>query len=440
LNYINEAATGHPGIQAQLEECAHELGRELVYEKDVEYETIFPREGDPETWQKAAEQQREAVLHLAAGYSELDPGEAIRKLSRYSKEAYDAGPVWPDYVGDIASYLAEHVSNLAKWSRLSVTEWDNAAFSYPLLARYYATNPTEAGDLLMEALDHPSHRCAAVQVILKRHFAKDTLWEKACSILEDVVGCVYAMVARQEVDEDRVLMLLEHPSGRVAMMVAAALEQAYHCGIPDLYVDRWENALIGYQFSDGRYDSHVGLALRKHPATIAKWLRARAAEDTERYEGGFVQNAKELIPELSEDQKADVIGALQETNSSRLVATRLVGNDPRLFDRLLANPNAAAYQLDVLSSAAGPAWRSFAEIAVRAGFDDATIESACVRREDSWTGPTSQHFLELKKGYRDGLDSSEPRVVAIAQKCMDFCQEESDRELALEKRAEIYGG
>jgi hypothetical protein len=439
LDYVNEAATGHPGIQARLEQYAHELRREIAYEKDVEYETIFPREDDRQTQQKAAGQQKEAALLLADSYSKLDPAEVIAKLSRYSKEAYDTGSTWPDYSSDMASYLANHVSNVGEWARLSVTEWDKPGFSYPLLARYYAVNPTEAEDLLMEALDHPSHSSAATQVIIKRPYVKDALWDKVYPVLKGMAMWIYGNVARQEVDEETILMLLEHPSDGIAMMVAAALEQLYDGKIPVLYVDRWETALVRFRPTSSSHDSFFSEALRKHPATIVKWLKARAAENTERYEEGFAQNAKELIPELSEDQKADLIGALQDTNCSKLVATHLVGDDPRLFECLLANSNAAVYQLDALSSVAGSVWRSFAEIAVRTGFGDTTIESASIRLEDSWSGPASEHSLELKKGYRDGLDSSEPRVVAIAQKCMDFYQKMSDGELAKEEDEDIYG-
>jgi hypothetical protein len=440
LDYINEAATGRPGIQTRLEEYARVLGRRITYEKDVDYETIFPlREGDLQTWQRVAGQQREAALLLAASYLRLDPTDAIGRLSRCSKEAHDTGSAWPDYTGDIVSYLADHISSPGEWARLSVRGWDNANLSYPLLARYYAANPTEAEGLLMEALDHPSHRSAAAQVIVKRPFAKDILWDKAYPVLKDMAWWVYGIVARREVDEETILALLDHPSDGVAMMAAAALEQACDGMIPPACVDLWEAALISYPLANGPDDSCVGTALKRYPDVIVRWLMARVAEDTERNEESLVEIAKTLISELSEDQKEDVIRALQNTSSSKLLAGQLVGTDSRLFQCLLGNSHAAGYRLDVLSSVVGPVWRSFAEIAVKAGCDDASIESASMKLVDGWTGEASQHSLELRMGFKDGLDSSEPRVVAMAQRYMDFYQERSEAELKKEEDGRIYG-
>lgn len=439
LDYINEAATGRPGIQTRLEEYARVLGRRITYEKDVDYETIFPlREGDLQTWQRVAGQQREAALLLAASYLRLDPTDAIGRLSRCSKEAHDTGSAWPDYTGDIVSYLADHVSSPGEWAYLSVRGWDNANLSYPLLARYYAANPTEAEGLLMEALEHPSHRSAAAQVIVKRPFAKDILWDKAYPVLKDMAWWVYGIVARREVDEETILALLDHPSDGVAMMAAAALEQACDGIIPPACVDLWEAALISYPLANGPDDSCVGTALKRHPDVIVRWLMARVAEDTERNEESLVEIAKTLIPELSEDQKEDVIRALQNTSSSKLLAGQLVGTDSRLFECLLGNPNAAAYRLHVLSDVVGPVWRDFAEIAVKAGCDDASIESASMKLVDGWTGEASQHSLELRMGFKDGLDSSELRVVAMAQRYMDFYQERSEAELKKEEDGRIY--
>lgn len=442
LDYIGEAATDHPGIQARLKQYAHELGQETTCKGDVEYETIFPlREGGSLTWKQVEEQQREASLLLAANYVRLSPTDVIRRLTRYSSEARDTGTAWPNYMSDIVSYLADHVSNLGEWARSSVRQSDDVDLSYPLLARYYSVEPTEAEALLTEAFDHPSHRSSAARVIIMRFPADGALWNKAYQVLKEMnMGWwVYGVVARREVGDQTILALLDHPSDRVAMMAAAAFEQACDGAIPPSFLNAWEAALIGCPLTGSPDDSMVGTALKRHPDATVRWLMARAAEDGQQNEDTLVDMAKTLIPGLSQDQRREVIRALRDTSSSRLLAGPLVGDDPHLFQCLLDNRNAAAYRLHVLSNVAGPVWRTFVEIAVKNGLDDASIESACTRLSDGWTGPASQHLLELMKGYEDGLSSSEPRVAAIARKRMDILQKESDRELKREGDEDIYG-
>ncbi len=442
LDYISEAATDHPGIQARLRQYAHELGQESTCKSDADYETVFPMDAiGSTTWQQVEEEQREASLLLAASYVRLNPDDVVRRLTYYSREARDSGTTWPNYTGVIMAYLADHVSNLGEWTRSSVRDSDDADLSYPLLDRYYTAEPAEAEGLLMEVLDNPSHRSAAARVIIMRFPANGALWNKAYEVLEDAdMGWwVYAVVARREVGDQTILALLDHPSDRVAMMAAAALEQAYDGAIPPAFLGAWEAALIGCPLAGSPDDSMVGTALKRHPDATVRWLMARAAEDEQQNEETLVDVAKTLIPGLSQHQRREAIRALRDTSSSKLLAGPLVGDDPHLFQCLLDNRNAAVYRLRVLSNVAGPVWRKFAEIAVKNGLDDASIESACTRLSGCWTGPASQHFLELMKGYEDGLSSSEPRVAAIARKRMAILQEESDRELKRERDDDIYG-
>ena len=121
------------------------------------------------------------------------------------------------------------------------------------------------------------------------------------------------------------------------------------------------------------------------------------------------------------------------------MATHLVGDIPRLFKCILDNPNASGYRLDALAKLAGPAWQQFAEIAIEAGIDGRDIESASGGLGETWTGPFSKHLLDLSLKFKEGLDSPQPHVVAIARELTDCFQKMSDKELEKEKKEEAYG-
>lgn len=440
LSYVDQAAKGHLGIQVKLRQYARELGVQIECDSDEEYETIHPiEENARDGFEKVVATQRAAALLLAADYSKCDPTEVIAKLAHYDKFAQDANSSWPDYSIDVVSYLAEHVANIDEWARVSVTECDNPFYSYPLLARFYETDPARGKNLLLKSLDNSCHVGAAAQVILRRPFEDDTLWKEVFLLLKDMVWIVFGLVLRGELGDLTILELLKHPSDEVAMMVAAALAQKDDGKIRNLFAESWENALVKYQFNEGPNDHYVGIALRQHPETIVRWLKAKTAEDTEQYEGNFAETVEDLVQVLSKDQRAEVINILQTNRRSQLAATHLVGDAPHLFKCVLDNPNASAYRLDALAKVSGPAWRKFAEIAIEAGIDDRDIESASSGLGGTWTGPFSKHLLDLSLRFKEGLDSSQPRVAVIARKCMDSFQKMSDKELEREKKEEIYG-
>jgi hypothetical protein len=440
LSYVDEATKGHPGFRLRLKELALELGVQIAGDSDEEFETIHPiDENTRDDFERVAATQRAATVLLAAGYSKCEPTEVIAKLACYNKFAQDANLTWPDYSLYILLYLADHVANIDEWAQASVTECDNPLYSYPLLARFYETDPAKAKDLLLEVLDDSHHAEAAAQVVLTRPFEDDILWKKTLPLLKGMIWIVHVLILRGEVCDLTILQLLKHPSDEVAMMVAAALAQKDGGKISDLFADSWENALMAYRFKEGSNDHYVEIALKQHPETIVRWLKAKTAEDTERYEGDFAEIAKDLIKVLSADQRAEIIGILQTNKRSQSVATHLVGDIPRLFKCILDNPNASGYRLDALAKLAGPAWRQFAETAIEAGVDGSDIESASVGLGRTWTGPFSKHLLDLSLRFKEGLDSPQACVAAIARKLTDYFQEMSDKELEKEKKEEVYG-
>jgi hypothetical protein len=440
LSYVDEATRGHPGFRLRLKELALELGVQIECDSDEDYETIHPMdENTRDGFEKVAATQRAAALLLAAGYSKCDPTEVIAKLAHYDKFAQDANSSWPDYSIDVVSYAAEHVDNIDEWAQASVTECDNPLYSYPLLTRFYEIDSTKAKDLLLEVLDNSRHVIAAAQVILRRPFEDDILWEKVSPLLKDIVRIVFGLVLREKLDDLTILELLKHPSDEVTMMVAAALAQKDGGKIPDLFADSWEKALVNYQIKEGSNDHYVGIALKQHPETVVRWLKAKVAQETEHYEGKFAEIAEDLIRELSNDQRAEIIEILGTNKRSRLAATHFVGDVPQLFQRILDNPNASGYQLGALAKVSGPAWRQFAEIAIEAGIEDRDIESASSGLGETSTGPFSKHLLDLSLRFKEGLDSSQPRVAAIARRLMDSFQTMSNTELEKEKKKEIYG-
>ena len=441
INDLAPLTADQPGIQASLRELARHLKHEIKTTTNREYDIIFPHEDDRRNWQKMATQQAEAARELASEYAQQTPNEVISRLIRVNEKAVIANKTYPDHTSTIADKLSEIVTNLDAWAEISITGWDRSDVSFPFLNALQEKDPRKAEPLLLKALRHERHKYAAAEVVLRRSFKDDTLWKAAYPLLKDMSRLADIVVLREQADEETTRHLLKYPTGDVGLMVAGAVAHLAEGNIPTTLMTIWEDAIINYQFSDGHgnNDYHVSTALKSYPDTVVKWLKAKINEKTEHYFDGFSREAKSLIPVLSQKQRVEVIRSLTESDRSQLITRYLVKTDIQMFKEILANKNTRAYQLETLSRVDNKKWVEFAELALEAGWDEDDIASKSASLTDGWSGSAAQHWLRRKARFNEGLESNNPRVVTIAQKCAAKYQAMYEHAIKNEKKDEIYG-
>lgn len=440
LKDIAELTTDHPGIQARIKDIAEHLNEDIPTIEDNEFEIIFPRERDRIDWKKVETQQRKKVEELATRYATRDPDIIVARVQQINTLAEESQKTWPDYTNDLAIFLANDVANLTPWTLASIKKWDNPNFSAPFLSALHAKDPEAARPILLQALEHPRHRYAAAEVILKRPFQEDDLWHKVRPQLVDMARLADLVVLRQQADEQTMAELLKYPDGNVALLVAGAIDHFTDGNIPSSLMPLWESALINHKFTDDNMnDYHLSSTLKKHPATIPKWLVAKLQEEPTNYFDGFPREAKELLIHLSKDQRMEMARILPNTERARRIAHRLVGDDVDLFRQLLANPDTRDYQLYVLSKIDGERWVEFAELALESGWDEDDIRKNTMSLSDSWSGPASQHWRLRMKRFDAALQSKNQRIVSIASKCLEAYENLYVEALSDERKEDIYG-
>jgi len=259
-------------------------------------------------------------------------------------------------------------------------------------------------------------------------------------LLSEMEWLADAVVLRLQVDEETVVQLLRHPAEDVGLMVADALAHLSNGNISPALLPLWEDAIVNYKFKDRTTnDYHVSTALKQHPATIVKWLKAKINEEPTEYLDGFSREAIDLMPELVQEQRVEIVRSLPDTERAELVASELVGTDIDIFKEILANQNTRRYQLGALARVGGDRWVQFAELALETGWDEDEIASQSSALSESWSGPASAHWKQRMARFDEGLKSNNPRILTIARKCVETYQSLHDYAVANEKKEDIFG-
>ena len=172
-----------------------------------------------------------------------------------------------------------------------------------------------------------------------------------------------------------------------------------------------------------------------------KWIRVKLAEkpDSKVRLDGYYHVANGLVKHLSRDQCLELINELPDNQRADSIARDLVGGDLDLFKALLANPNSRKYQLRPLSGVGGEVWARFAEEAFASAWDENDVLAASHRFPDGWTGPLSDHYKALMEEAGIGMQSTNPWVVTVAKKLVDYYQQLYEDAIKREKREDIYG-
>jgi hypothetical protein len=444
LDDLAELSTKFPGIQASLQPVAVHLNHPITITRDREYDVLFPVEDDrrASAWQENEQKQLAAVKDLAAEYATQDPLLVFNKIILLTEQADIANHRWPRHTSVLAADIAAHATNLAEWAKGAITESEDPYFSFPFLQKLQTVDPEAAKPILLDALRHNWHKFSAGEVILRRPFSDDDLWRALSPILCDFAMTAQTLVIRNQVDAETILRLLRSGCGEMALLVAESIAHNQQGDIPKAIFPDWEKALIEFKLT-GNYsiDERIIETLKQHPPTIMKWIRAKLAEKSgsKTRLDGYYQVANGLVKHLSRDQRLELINELPDNPYAESIVRELVGGELDLFKALLANSKSRKHQLRPLSIVKGEVWARFAEEAFGIGWDEDEVLAASHRFPEDWSGPASDHYKALMEEAGIGMQSTDPRVVSVAKKLVDYYRQRYEGAIKSEKREEIYG-
>ena len=450
LKDLAELTVVMPGFQRQLQNIAKGLRYKMNVVVDKEYDALFPK--DPDYYkdhEEVTKRQLDNVKRLAKEYAKDQPGKVIERISELSRQANIAQHTWPVYIAALAHELSERVKNLSEWTELSIEQSDDNRFSAAFLDRLHKKYPKKAKPLLLKALQHDYHRLPVIEIILQRKFKNDDLWCEVGKLLESdiFVQTAELLVLRDETDDATTVKLLEHSNAYLAFEIAAAVHHRYEAtDIPGGMLAQWRKAVLNYKLDQGQYRPmegyHLKVILKRDVNLALEYIQKQMESSQQEHYGGlnmFSKDIKEVIDDMSEEQREQLIENLTDNAFSYDSVAILVGSHCKLFRLLFKNKAAKAYRLNPLSDMEGEDWVKFVRVALEYDCEEEDIVHKSIGSYHSWSGSGVSYYRSLQAKYTQGLDSDDPRIVGIAKQCKDQLQKDIDRYQDKENEEDIYG-
>lgn len=204
------------GVHLQLARLAAQHGWTVDAPVDPRLEILFP-ERDLDEGEAAYAEKAEAARAFATELGMGDPGESAGLLVRLHRQADRAGLAWPDFSPLACNTIAAAVSDPGAWIAAFISAGAPSNFVEPFLGRVVTDQPEgweEAWRTCLESADRIDLRRTAAVVAIRNSQAPPSLVERALAELPGAEGHIESACVRGEIPEDRVSLLLRHPSKR----------------------------------------------------------------------------------------------------------------------------------------------------------------------------------------------------------------------------------
>ncbi|HEV3052396.1 MAG TPA: hypothetical protein VGX50_18940, partial [Longimicrobium sp.] len=262
------------GVHLRLARLAAEHGWTVDAPVDPRLAILFP-ERDLDEGAAAYAAKAAAARAFASELSSGDPGESAELLVRLHRQADRADLRWPDFSLLACNTIAAAVSDPGAWIAALLSAGAPANFVEPFLERVVTDQPEgweDAWRTCLESADRIDLRRIAAVVAIRNPQAPPSLVERALAELPGAEGHIESACIRGEIPEDRVLLLLRHPSQAVAMAAAEGLWSAAPRGeIPAPLSDDWQRVVVASLEDEYPLEAIFG----KHPEIAWDWLLAR---------------------------------------------------------------------------------------------------------------------------------------------------------------------
>lgn len=262
------------GVHLRLARLAAEHGWTVDAPVDPRLAILFP-ECDLDEGAAAYAAKAAAARAFASELSSGDPGESAELLVQLHRQADRADLRWPDFSLLACNTIAEGVPDPCAWIAALHSAGAPANFVEPFLERVVTDQPEgweDAWRTCLESADRIDLRRIAAVVAIRNPQAPPSLVERALAELPGAEGHIESACIRGEIPEDRVVLLLRHPSQTVAVAAAEGLWSAEPRGeIPDSLWDNWRRVVVASLEAEFPLEAIFG----KHPEIAWDWLAAR---------------------------------------------------------------------------------------------------------------------------------------------------------------------
>lgn len=428
-------AARHGGHVRWCRELAGRLDVDLRVAADTEFDTLFPLEDFDLDWKERMEAWSAAAVALAELWAKLESVEVAARLADIERSAEDSGIGSPDCRGMVCTALAKRVESPLTWATAFVDKGCSGTATHPLLRKASETNEEGWAKLAGRCLGEESLRLAALDVLLSADPIPREQLRDAMRVVTDVpmwviTGCVQA---RFSVSVTR--MLLEHKHDDVAGAAAIGEWMGADRGqVRKELKEAWRRAMLRTIF-----DRHVAEILKGDHELSFSWLQARLAADLPdawRASEALEAAAASLHP----DQRAILIDELAPDHGGTFTLVPvLVGDDPDLYQRLLARQELEIYHRYPLTGRIDDAWIRKAMVALDHGFREEEIAGAVHLRGETWTGSECSMWQSWAEEFDELAAHEDDRIRRVGTAGATASRSRAETAIQRERREDVHG-
>jgi hypothetical protein len=424
---ILPVAKSRPGLERALRGFAAELELAVDVIRDPTYDLLYPEdpahEPDFDCWSTA---QSEAMTRLAEDWKDEKPDTAAGRWLRYRREAEVADHRWPDNNSLLATKLATRVQSPEAWLEAFSDAGLGSVLGAPFLAVIVRCALPGWEKRLAEALESDDLAAAALELSLTIPDLSETLRLAAIARTAPFAATVETWALRGEIPTAVIELVLSEGAPEVALAVAVghwladsrgAVESALAAVWRRVILGARGRAADGHQI-EGNLGYWLGEILSGDPDLALAWLQAEidAAPPT----GSFLlldsEPASCAAKALGPEQRHELLAAAPFGGfDSRLIGL-LVGDDPGLFEVLLAREGLQSLHLAPLGRIPDSSWWTLAEIAVKIGIAPSDLAHASLfLDQDGWHGSEAEHRKKWVSAFASPPEAATRGLTEVAR-------------------------
>ncbi len=427
----------HPGILIRIRELSHRADLGVAVRIPDLFATLYPIHQSSDDFEKESARRSEAARRLAADLEPRGPDYVLPLILNANCNAAETGRTLPDETLTVTQAIAARAADPYAWAERAVDLGLTWMLVEPLLRESRLKDREGALPLTLRALTLETVQFAAMSVVLTADDPLEEEMEATLDLAPQFRGGLATLVARGQIPKRTVRQLLAHLSPDVAETTAVHLWKPNRSPrVSDDLVEDWRAAMLR---APG-VDLFISDIFEHETDLFAEWLISLLRSDALQNAYALEHTLSDAFNNLSADQRIDALSVIETTDAcffAAWIVSELVGDDPSLFQQLLAMDHPGA----VHEAGFGSVSEAKIRVACAVGWTPERIARVIM-----WpgvpiveSGPYSDN-LKTKLGYFEGLaESEDSEIAAVGRAGCDISSSLIDQELERERDEEVYG-
>lgn len=439
---VAEVASDHVGVLHGLMDLMDRSYPDFEIVTDDAIDILYPIEKLENGWEERQKNWIQAADKLACEWIEREPEEVVAQLEHIELEMSKMGSSWPRLTPQLCHRLAEKTPDPLKWFYTMLSTTLPVDTVEPFLQKAIKKGMSGWEQALQSCFQSTKLQSIAVKLTLTQENVSNELRQSALDIAGQFPNEVERLLWSNQLSKTTILELFNHPDKSLVSALAMAAWQHKPADEIDNWLrPHWENAIVEYNeaVEQDLDDYWLANVFSVEPNLGVKWLGRRFEEDSFKpYK--FEKSIAAVTASLNDMERERWLEKIPDSYLWRSTVTRLVGNSPSRFEKILSSPR---NEIDVLAPLSRPTidatWIEFAKLAIQHGHAAASIASYAFSDSFSWSGNLSDLYKKRYEQFEPFMDDSDEivRRIATAGREHFFQQYESVR--SREAEEEVFG-